>query len=60
MAWSPVFGVPVGANLDLPIEGEDGDELRHIVQMIDIDDWFLWYVFANEDFSEARLEIVRG
>jgi hypothetical protein len=57
---SKVFGVPVGANLDLPIEGEDGRELRHIVQMNDIDDWFLWYVFANEDFSEARLEIVRG
>jgi hypothetical protein len=57
---SKVFGVPVAANLDLPVEGEDGQELRHIVQMIDIDDWFLWFVFANEDFTEARLEIVRG
>jgi hypothetical protein len=57
---SKVFGVPVGANLDLPVEGEDGSELRHIVQMNDIDDWFLWYVFANEDLSETKLEIVRG
>jgi hypothetical protein len=57
---SKVFGVPVGANLDLPVEDDDGQALRHIVQMNDIDDWFLWYVFGNEDLSETRLVIVRG
>ena len=57
---SKVFGVPVGANLDLPVTGADGRELRHVVQMNDIDDWFLWYVFGNEDLSEACLVVVRG
>ncbi|MFV8756299.1 hypothetical protein ACNOYE_37610 [Nannocystaceae bacterium ST9] len=57
---SKVWGVPVGGNLELPVEGADGTELRHVVQFVDIDDWFLWYLFANADLSETRLVIERG
>lgn len=57
---SKVFGVPVAGRLDLPVEGADGSELRLIAQMNDIDDWFIWHVFANEDLSETKMEIVRG
>jgi len=35
-------------------------DLWEPLQLVSADDWFLWYVFVSEDFSEAVLEITRG
>jgi hypothetical protein len=55
-----VRGLPVVANLELPVVGADGASLGLVVQWLSIDDWFAWHVFANEDLSELRAEIVRA
>jgi hypothetical protein len=55
-----VRGLPVVANLELPVVGVDGTNLRLLVQWLSIDEWFAWHIFANEDLSELRAEIVRA
>lgn len=56
-----LFGVPVGANLDVEnIVDSKGERMRLLLELITYDDWFLWALFTNADFSETRLEIVRG
>ncbi|MBO6938326.1 MAG: hypothetical protein JJ863_25375 [Deltaproteobacteria bacterium] len=60
-AWTDkAWGVPVGGNLDPDIRDSQGRPMRGLLQLVSHDDWFLWYVFVNEDFSEAILEIIRG
>jgi hypothetical protein len=57
---SKVGGVPVAANLDLPVKGSDGKPLDYVLQMNDVDDWFIWFLFLSKDRKRAQLEIVRG
>jgi hypothetical protein len=61
-AWTDkAWGVPVGGNLDADdIRDSQDRPMRCLLQLVSHDDWFLWYVFVNEDFSEAVLEIIRG
>jgi hypothetical protein len=60
-AWcNKVRGVPVGANLDRDERDSRGEPMECLLQLVSYDNWFLWYVFVNRDFSEARLQIVRG
>lgn len=53
-------GLPVGANLDPDQRDSRGEAMNCLVQLMRYDDWFFWYLFVSRDFSEARLEIVRG
>lgn len=55
-----VFGVPVGANLDLDLRDEDDEPMRLILELMSYDDYFLWALFAKQDLSAFQLEIVRG
>lgn len=60
-AWADkLWGIPVGANLDPDERDREGRPMRCLLQLVTYDDWFLWYVFASGDLSEARLQIVRG
>jgi predicted DNA-binding WGR domain protein len=60
-AWcNKIRGIPIGGNLD-PDERDVHDApMECIVQLVDFDDWFLWYLFMSKDGSEARLQVVRG
>lgn len=55
-----VFGIPVGANLDTELRDANGEPLRLVLELMTIDDYFLWALFANQQLTEFRLEIVRG
>jgi hypothetical protein len=55
-----IGGIPVGANMDPEEYDAQGQLMQCLVQLVTYDDWFLWYLFANADFSEARMQIVRG
>lgn len=61
-AWvDKAFGIPIGGNLDAAsVKDSTGTPMQCVLQLTSHDDWFLWYVFASEDFSEVRLRIVRG
>ena len=55
-----VFGVPVGANLDPDLRDDQGQPMRLILELVTTDDYFLWALFANQQLTQFRLEIVRG
>lgn len=55
-----VFGVPVGANLDPDLRDDEGQPMRLILELVTTDDYFLWALFANQQLTQFRLEIVRG
>ena len=55
-----LWGIPVGANVDPNQRDAQGRPTRCLLQLVSYDDWFLWYLFVSEDFSEARLQAVRG
>jgi hypothetical protein len=56
-----LFGVPVGANLDVENIRDSKDvQMKLLLELITYDDWFLWALFTNADFSEMKLEVVRG
>jgi hypothetical protein len=55
-----VFGVPVGANLDPELRDDQGEPMRLILELVTTDDYFLWALFANQQWTQFRLEIVRG
>lgn len=55
-----VFGVPVGANLDTDLRDDDDEPMRLLLELVTTDDYFLWALFANQQLTQFRLEIVRG
>lgn len=60
-AWTDkVFGVAVGANLRLPYKDSKKQKMRLLLELTSYDDWFLWALFTNKDFSEMELDVVRG
>jgi hypothetical protein len=60
-AWrDKIRGVPIGANIDRDQRDSKGQTMTSLLQLVTYDDAFLWYLFANADASELRLEVVRG
>jgi hypothetical protein len=60
-AWcDKIFGVPVGANLDPGVPDSAGRPMRLLLELVSYDDWFLWALFVNDDWTELRLDIERG
>ena len=60
-AWcDKIFGVPVGANLDPAVPDSAGRPMRLLLELVSYDDWFLWALFVNADWTELRLDIERG
>ncbi len=55
-----VFGIPVGANLDTELRDDNDEPMRLVLELMTIDDYFLWALFANQQLTQFRLEIVRG
>ena len=55
-----IFGVPVGANLDPDLRDAADEPMRLILELVTIDDYFLWALFANQQLTVFRLEVVRG
>ncbi|MCK5218163.1 hypothetical protein KAR10_01495 [bacterium] len=60
-AWcNKLRGIPVGANLQRDQTDSRDKQMECLLQLVTYDDWFLWYLFVNSDYSEVRLHIVRG
>ncbi len=60
-AWADkIRGIPVGANLEREQRDKTGKLMTCLLQLVTYDEWFLWYLFANDDASELRLHVVRG
>lgn len=60
-AWADkIRGIPVGANLERDQRDQAGQPMTCLFQLVTYDEWFLWYLFANDDASELRLHVVRG
>lgn len=60
-AWcDKIRGVPVGANVEKKPVDSRGAPMSLLLQLVTFDDWFLWYLFANADYSELALQVVRG
>jgi predicted DNA-binding WGR domain protein len=60
-AWcDKIRGIPVGANLDPNVQDTNGKPMECLLELVRYDDWFLWTLFVNKDYSEAVLQIVRG
>lgn len=60
-AWcNKLRGIPVGANLERDQRDSRGQAMDCLLQLVDYDEWFLWYLFVSRDLREARLQVVRG
>jgi hypothetical protein len=59
-AWcDKVGGVVRGANFRDAVDTK-GKPMHCQLLLVKYDEWFLWGLFANKDFSEFALQIVRG